>query len=159
MNEYYNCILRLENAIAHITSELSYSNIDGREVKKHGDSLKSSAIAVIKEISGSEHAQRAISNISFVSKYTSNQAAFFGNYESRVEDIANTYRQGVQVMLNILNQEKARIHKEQQDEEQKTNAEAQAESNRLQRESIKWAKIAAIVGIVSIIVSIILYFC
>ncbi len=71
----------------------------------------------------------------------------------------NAYKQNINSIINILNQERSRLLKEQTDEEQKKIYDAQMASNKMQKESILWAKIAAVASIASIILSIILYLC
>ena len=82
-----------------------------------------------------------------------------GEYEMLCANKCNAYKQSVYSIISILNQERSRLVKEQQDEDQKKSYDAQIASNKLQRESIMWGKIAAFASIASIIVTIILYLC
>ena len=72
-----------------------------------------------------------------------------------VEGINSTFRMGIQSLLDILNQERTRLVELQSAEEQQKSIATQIENNNLQRESIKWAKIAAFAGIATILISII----
>lgn len=125
-----------------------------------GTRAKNDAINILKEIGAPQYSISAMQNIFFGAAATS---SFGGeNYNTRDirdENRCNAYRQSVNAIINILNQERERLIKEQADEEQKKIYDAQMASNKMQKESILWAKIAAFASIISIFVSIILYLC
>lgn len=150
----------LDNAIVRMNTYLSYGSSYSDRLFDCGKDVKSDAVEVLKKIGTPQHSIYSIQNISFDScRRNMLGGCMAGEYEMLCANKCNAYKQSVNSVISILNQERTRLVKEQQDEEQNKNYDAQIASNKLQQESIMWGKIAAFASIASIIVSIILYLC
>lgn len=147
MTNYKEHIKIVDGTIAQINANIGYSG----NLKQRGDALKQFALIALNKIGSSEIIISSIKEIDFPPE----DLPFGGLYNTqdiREENKKVAYRQSVKALVGILEQERERLVKEQQEK-------AQLENVRLQKESIKWAKIAAFAGIASIIVTIILYLC
>ena len=147
MTNYKDHIKIVDGTIAQINANIGHSG----NLKQRGDALKQFALIALNKIGSSETILSSIKDVDFPPE----DLPFGGLYNTqdiREENKRVAYRQSVKALTGILEQERERLVKEQQEE-------AQLENVRLQKESIKWAKIAAFAGIASIIVTIILYLC
>lgn len=130
------------------------------DMARMGTRAQNDAINILKEIGAPQYSISAMQNISLrAAEISSFGGENYNTRDMRDENRCNAYRQSVNTIINILNQERERLIKEQADEEQKKIYDAQMASNKMQKESILWAKIAAVASIASIILSIILYLC
>lgn len=156
---YEEKIQILDNGIILMNTYLSngaayYDNLDST-----GNEAKREAYDVLTKIEATRASLYAVKNISFDSCRRNMWGCNHNTADVRDESRCNAYRQSINAIINILKQERERLVKEQADEERQKIYDAQIASNKLQKESILWAKIAAFAGIASIIVSIILYLC
>lgn len=147
MTNYKDHIKIVDGTIAQINANIGHSG----NLKQRGDALKQFALIALNKIGSSEIIVSAIKEIDFPPEDLP-LGGLYNTRDIKEENKRNAYRQGVKAIVGILEQERERLVKEQQEE-------AQLENVRLQKESIKWAKIAAFAGIASIIVTIILYLC
>lgn len=153
-------INKLDDAIVDVETYLSYGGGKGNGVKK-------AAIDALNTIGAKDSVVQAVKSVSFVDNNERFQiGGLLSSMDVREESCRVAYRTSVQTVVNILKQERERLIKEQADEEQKKIYDAQMASNKMQKESILWAKIAAwagigsaIIGLASIAVSIFLYLC
>ena len=133
----------IDKAIVEVNAYLSHYNSDGSRAKN-------TAIDALKKA----NAGTFINAIHSVSFPYDNQlmGGLYNTMDVREESKRVAYRQCINAIVAILQQARVDLVEKLQEEQQK-------ESERLQKESIKWGKIAAFGSIASIIVSIILYFC
>lgn len=153
-------INKLDELISRMNTCLSFGSSFNDNLASYGENVKKSVCDVLRDIDVSNISINSILNVSFDSCHRD----VFGNsdyntIETRKTNKCNAYKQSVNSIINILKQERERLIKEQADEEQKKIYDAQIASNKMQKESILWAKIAAFASIISIFVSIILYLC
>lgn len=119
--DYDKHIQTLDGAIAQAKAQLSFNAGDGKSLHNRGESIKHMAKIVMKEINSPDIIVNAIQAIEFPSEY---EDMFGGNYntaEIREESRRTRYKQGVEAIIVILQQERTRLVKIQQDKEQKTN--------------------------------------
>lgn len=133
----------IDGAIAQVNACLSYYNSDGSRACNI-------AVEALRKAEASSFID-AINSVSFPREILQ-MGGLLSSMDVREESKREAYRQCIKAIIAILQQARELLVKKQQDE-------AQLESTRLQKESIKWGKIAAFAGIASIIVSIILYLC
>ena len=152
-------ISKLDDAIVKIESYLSYS-------KENGGSVKKIATDALQKIGAKNSSIQAVKCVSFADDREFQVGGLLSSMDVREESSRVAYRTSVQAIVNIIKHERERLIKEQTDEEQKQIYDAQIANNKMQQESIKWAKIAAwagigsaIIGLASIAVSIFLYLC
>ena len=136
-------ITTIDEAIAQVNACLSYYNSDGSRACNL-------AVEALRKVEISSFID-AINSVSFP-RETLSMGGLLSSMDVREESKREAYRQCVRAIIAILQQARELLVKKQQNE-------AELESIRLQKESIKWGKIAAFAGITSIIVSIILYLC
>lgn len=149
----------LDRGIIRMNTYLSYGAAYNDHLDSTGNEAKREAYDVLTKIEATRASLYAVKNISFDSCRRNMWGCNVGEYEIQCANKCNAYKQSVNSIISILNQERTRLIKEQSDAEQKKGYEAQIANNKLQKESILWAKIAAFASIVSIILSIILYLC
>ena len=121
MKDYDKYIQTLDGALAQAKAQLSFNAGDGKSLHNRGESIKHMAKIVMKEINSPDIIVNAIQAIEFPSEY---EDMFGGNYntvEIREESRRTRYKQGVEAIIVILQQERTRLVKIQQDKEQKTN--------------------------------------
>lgn len=150
----------LDNGIIRMNTYLSYGSSYNDRLYGYGGDVKKYAIDILKEIGAPQYSINSVQYVSFDACSRDMLGGYMaGEYEMLCANKCNAYKQSVNSIISILNQERTRLIKEQSDAEQKKGYEAQIANNKLQKESILWAKIAAFASIVSIILSIILYLC
>ena len=121
MKDYDKHIQTIDGAIAQAKAQLSFNAGDGKSLHNRGESIKHMAKIVMKEINSPDIIVNDIQAIEFPSEY---EDMFGGNYntvEIREESRRTRYKQGVEAIIVILQQERTRLVKIQQDKEQKTN--------------------------------------
>ncbi|MBE6206254.1 MAG: hypothetical protein E7133_04195 [Rikenellaceae bacterium] len=121
MKDYDKHIRTLDGAIAQAKAQLSFNAGDGKSLHNRGESIKHMAKIVMKEICSPNIIVNAIQAIEFPSEY---EDMFGGNYntmEIREESRRTRYKQGVEAIITILQQEQERLDKQQQEEQQKSN--------------------------------------
>lgn len=157
---YEEKIQILDNGIILMNTYLSYGSSYNDRLFDYGVGVKREVIDILKKINAPQYSISSIQNVSFDSCRRDMLGGHMaGEYEMLCANKCNAYKQSVNSIISILNQERSRLVKEQQDEEQKKSYDAQIASNKLQQESIMWGKIAAFASVASIIVTIILYLC
>ena len=113
----YNSKIRIiEGAIAQINANIGHSG----NLKQRGEDLKHFTLIALNKIGSTEIIVSAIKEIDFPPE----DLPFGGLYNTRdirEENKRNAYRQGVKAIVGILEQERERLVKAQQDKEQKTN--------------------------------------
>ena len=149
----------LDNGIIRMNTYLSNGSSYNDRLYGYGGDVKKYAIDILKEIGAPQYSINSVQYVSFDACRRNMFGHMAGEFEMLCANKCNAYKQSVNSVISILNQERSRLVKEQQDEEQKKSYDAQIASNKLQQESIMWGKIAAFASIASIIVTIILYLC
>ena len=163
---YEEKIQILDNGIILMNTYLSYGAAYNDHLDSTGNEAEQEAYDVLTKIEATRASLYAVKNISFDSCRRSMFGHMAGEYEMLCANKCNAYKQSVNSIISILEQERPRLIKEQSDAEQKKGYEAQIANNTMQKESILWAKIAAwagigsaIIGLASIAFSIFLYLC
>ena len=163
---YEERIQILDNGIIRMNTYLSYGAAYNDHLDSTGNEARQEAYDVLKKIEATQYSIYSIKNISFDSCRRNMWGHMAGEYEIQCANKCNAYKQSINSIIGILTQERTRLIQEQAGAEQAKGYEAQIASNKLQKESILWAKIAAwagigsaIIGLASIAFSIFLYLC
>ena len=149
----------LDRGIIQMNTYLSYGAAYNDHLDSTGNEARQEAYDVLKKIEATQYSIYSIKNISFNACRRNMFGCDYNSIVAIETNKCNAYKQNINSIINILNQERERLIKEQADEVQKKIYDAQMASNKMQKESILWAKIAAVASIASIILSIILYLC
>ena len=152
MKDYDKHIRTLDGAIAQAKAQLSFNAGDGKSLHNRGESIKHMAKIVMKEICSPNIIVNAIQAIEFPSEY---EDMFGGNYntmEIREESRRTRYKQGVEAIITILQQEQERLVKQQQEEQQKSN-------KRMNKWTLIFSAIAALGTIATLLFTIFYYLC
>ena len=152
MKDYDKHIRTLDGAIAQAKAQLSFSAGDSKSLHNRGESIKHLAKIVMKEISSPNIIVNAIQAIEFPSEY---EDMFGGNYntmEIREEGRRTRYKQGVEAIITILQQERERLVKQQQEEQQKSN-------KRMNKWTLIFSAVAALGTIATLLFTIFVYLC
>ena len=152
MKDYDKHIRTLDGAIAQAKAQLSFSAGDGKSLHNRGESIKHMAKIVMKEISSPNIIVNAIQAIEFPSEY---EDMFGGNYntmEIREEGRRTRYKQGIEAIITILQQEQERLIKQQQEEQQKSN-------KRMNKWTLIFSAVAALGTIATLLFTIFDYLC
>ena len=135
----YNSKIRIiEGAIAQINANIGYSG----NLKQRGEALKHFALIALIKIGSSEIIVSAIKEIDFPPE----DLPFAGLYNTRdirEENKRNAYRQGVKAIVGILEQERERLVKAQQEVNETRNLKSQLWT-------LVFSAIAAVGAIISI---------
>ena len=164
---YEERIQILDNGIIRMNTYLSYGSSYNSRLYGYGEDVKKYSIDILEKIGAPQYSINSVQYVSFdACRRDMLGGHMAGEYEMLCANKCNAYKQSVNSIISILNQERTRLSKEQADEEQQKIYDAQIASNKLQKESILWAKIAAwagigsaIIGLASIVFSIFLYLC
>ena len=163
---YEERIQILDNGIIQMNTYLSYGAAYNDHLDSTGNEAKREAYDVLTKIEATRASLYAVKNISFDSCRRNMWGCNVGEYEIQCANKCNAYKQSVNSIISILEQERTRLIKEQADTEQKKVYEAQIANNTMQQQSLKWSKIAAwagvvsaFIGLASIAFSIFLYLC
>lgn len=156
----------LDRGIIRMNTYLSYGAAYNDHLDRTGNEARQEAYDVLKKIEATQYSIYSIKNISFDSCRRDMFGHMAGEYEMLYANKCNAYKQSVNSIISILEQERTRLIKEQSDAEQKKGYEAQIANNTMQQQSLKWSKIAAwagvvsaFIGLASIAFSIFLYLC
>lgn len=149
----------LDRGIIRMNTYLSYGAAYNDHLDSTGKDARREAYDILTKIEATQTSLHAVQNVSFDACRRNMWGCDYHSIVAIETNKCNAYKQNINSIINILNQERSRLLKEQADEEQKKIYDAQVASNKLQKESIMWGKIAAFASIASIIVSIILYLC
>ena len=163
---YEERIQILDNGIIRMNTYLSYGAAYNDHLDSTGNKARQEAYDVLTKIEASRASLYAVKNISFDSCCRNMWGCNVGEYEIQCANKCNAYKQSVNSIISILEQERTRLIKAQADTEQKKGYEAQIANNTMQQQSLKWSKIAAwagvvsaFIGLASIAFSIFLYLC
>ena len=138
MTNYKDHIKIVDGTIVQINANISHSG----NLKQRGDALKQFALIALNKIGSSEIIISSIKEIDFPPE----DMPFGGLYNTRdirEENKRNAYRQGVKAIVGILEQERERLVKEQQELKEKRNL-------KIQVWTLVFSAIAALGAIISI---------
>lgn len=138
MTNYKDHIKIVDGTIAQINANIGHSG----NLKQRGDALKQFALIALNKIGSSEIIISSIKEIDFPPK----DLPFGGLYNTRdirEENKRNAYRQGVKAIVGILEQERERLVKEQQEVNETRNL-------KIQVWTLVFSAIAALGAIISI---------
>ena len=145
--DYAKQIHILDNAIATLNSELSSHYSDGSSVKSRGEALKKMSILALADANSSRLVKSAVENVSFYSVHCTDFPIPMGSFNDRINGIDSTFQQGVKSLIDILQQERTRLLKEQADKEQ-------TRSKQIAKWTLIFSAIAAICAIISVVLAI-----
>lgn len=138
MTNYKDHIKIVDGTIAQINANIGHSG----NLKQRGDALKQFALIALNKIGSSEIIVSAIKEIDFPPE----DLPFGGLYNTRdirEENKRNAYRQGVKAIVGILEQERERLVKAQQEVNETRNL-------KIQVWTLAFSAIAALGAIISI---------
>lgn len=118
---YEEKIQILDNGIIRMNTYLSKGAAYNDHLDRTGNEARQEAYDVLKKIEATQYSIYSIKNISFDSCRRSMWGCNHNTVEVMQANKCNAYIQCINSIINILNQERTRLIKEQADEEQKSN--------------------------------------
>ena len=140
--DYAKQIHILDNAIATLNAEMT-ERYEGERIKSRGEALKQTAILALTDAGCSQMVITAINNVSFSYAGRWLPGGNFMTTDIRNESFVTAYRQSVGAIIKILEQERSRLEKEQQELKEKRNL-------KIQLWTLVFSAIAAVGAIISI---------
>ena len=140
--DYAKQIHILDNAIATLNAEMT-ERYEGERIKSRGEALKKTAILALTDAGCSQMVITAINNVSFSYAGGWLPGGNFMTIDIRNESFVTAYRQSVDSIIKILEQERTRLEKEQQELKDKRNL-------KIQMWTLLFSAIAAVGAIISI---------
>lgn len=141
----------LDRGIIRMNTYLSYGAAYNDHLDHTGNEARQEAYDVLKKIEATQYSIYSIKNISFDSCRRNMWGCNVGEYEIQCANKCNAYKQSVNSIISILEQERTRLIKEQADEEQKSN-------KLLTKWTLTFSIIAALGTIASLLFTIFSYF-
>ena len=143
----------LDNAIVRMNTYLSFGSSYSDRLFDYGRDVKSDAVETLKKIGAPQHSINSIQHVSFESCRKDVFGGYMaGEYEMKCANKCNAYKQSVNSVINILEQERTRLIQEQNNEEQKSNKQ-------LAKWTLVFSIIAALGTIASVLLAIFNYLC
>ena len=142
----------LDRGIIRMNTYLSYGSSYNDRLYDYGRDIKKYAIDILKEIGAPQYSINSVQYVSFDSCRRDMFGHMAGEYEMLYANKCNAYIHCVNSIINILNQERIRLIKEQADEEQKSN-------KLLTKCTLAFSIVAALGTIASLLFTIFSYFC
>ena len=118
---YEERIQILDNGIIRMNTYLSYGAAYNDHLDSTGNEAKREAYDVLTKIEATRASLYAVKNISFDSCRRSMFGHMAGEYEMLCANKCNAYKQSINSIIGILEQERTRLIKEQADAVQKIN--------------------------------------
>ena len=140
--DYAKQIHILDNAIATLNAEMT-ERYEGERTKSRGEALKKTAILALTDVGCSQMVITAINNVSFSYAGGWLPGGNFMTTDIRNESFVTAYRQSVGAIIKILEQERSRLVKEQQELKEKRDL-------KIQVWTLVFSAIAALGAIISI---------
>jgi hypothetical protein len=140
--DYAKQIHILDNAIATLNAEMT-ERYEGERIKSRGEALKQTAILALTDAGCSQMVITAINNVSFSYAGGWLPGGNFMTTDIRNESFVTAYRQSVGAIIKILEQERSRLEKEQQELKEKRDL-------KIQLWTLVFSAIAAVGAIISI---------
>jgi hypothetical protein len=140
--DYAKQIHILDNAIATLNAEMT-ERYEGERIKSRGEALKKTAILALTDAGCSQMVITAINNVSFSYAGGWLPGGNFMTSDIRNESFVTAYRQSVGAIIKILEQERSRLEKEQQELKEKRDL-------KIQLWTLVFSAIAAVGAIISI---------
>lgn len=137
----------LNSAIVKMNTNLSYGSSYSDELFSYGGRVKSDAVQALKNIGAPQYSINSIQNVSFNSCQRDMFGCHVGEYEMKCANKCNAYKQSVNSVINILEQERTHLIQEQNNKEQKSN-------KRLAKWTLVFSIIAALGTIASVLLAI-----
>ena len=117
---YEEKIQILDNGIILMNTYLSYGSSYNDRLFDYGVGVKREVIDILKKINAPQYSISSIQNVSFDSCRRGMLGGYMaGEYEMLCANKCNAYKQSVNSIISILEQERTRLIKEQSDAEQK----------------------------------------
>ena len=132
----------LDNAIATLNAEMT-ERYEGERIKSRGEALKQTAILALTDAGCSQMVITAINNVYFSYAGGWLPGGNFMTTDIRNESFVTAYRQSVGAIIKILEQERSRLEKEQQELKEKRDL-------KIQLWTLVFSAIAAVGAIISI---------
>lgn len=118
---YEEKIQILDNGIILMNTYLSYGSSYNDRLFDYGVGVKREVIDMLKKINAPQYSISSIQNVSFDSCRRSMFGHMAGEYEMLCANKCNAYKQSINSIIGILEQERTRLIKEQADAVQKIN--------------------------------------
>ena len=116
---YEEKIQILDNGIIRMNTYLSYGSSYNDRLYGYGGDVKKYAIDILKEIGAPQYSINSVQYVSFdACRRDMLGGHMAGEFEMLCANKCNAYKQSVNSIISILNQERIRLIKEQADEEQ-----------------------------------------
>ena len=150
---YEEKIQILDNGIIRMNTYLSYGSSYNDRLFDYGVGVKREVNDILKKINAPQYSISSIQNVSFDSCRRDMLGGHMaGEYEMLCANKCNAYKQSVNSIISILNQERTRLIKEQADEEQ-------GKVKQMSKWNLIFSAIAAIGTIATLLFSIFNYLC
>lgn len=133
----------LDNGIILMNTYLSYGAAYNDHLDSTGNKAKQEAYDVLTKVEATRASLYAVKNISFDSCRRNMWGCHVGEYEIQCANKCNAYKQSVNSIISILEQERTRLIKEQADTEQ-----------RKDKQMAKWTLICSAVAAICAIISL-----
>lgn len=150
---YEEKIQILDNGIILMNTYLSYGSSYNDRLFDYGVGVKREVIDMLKKINAPQYSISSIQNVSFDSCRRDMLGGHMaGEYEMLCANKCNAYKQSVNSIISILEQERTRLIKEQADEEQ-------GKVKQMSKWNLIFSAIAAIGTIATLLFTIFNYLC
>ena len=149
---YEEKIQILDNGIIRMNTYLSNGAAYNDHLDSTGNEAKREAYDVLTKIEATRASLYAVKNMSFDSCRRSMFGHMAGEYEMLYANKCNAYKQSINSIISILNQERTRLIKEQSDAEQK-------KDKQMSKWNLIFSAIAAIGTIATLLFTIFNYLC
>lgn len=151
-------IQRLDAAIAQVRI-YNTSVTSEKDAEWNGQTIKQIALRVLQEVEASISIQHSIKEIFFgnedcLGMNMSINSTLLGGYAAAVQHTSETYLQGVQNTIDILQAERDRHKRLMDDEAQKLAFEEQKKGNAIQHRAYWCSIIATIISLIALIVAV-----
>ena len=140
---YEEKIQILDNGIIRMNTYLSYGSSYNDRLYDYGVSVKRDMIDTLKKIGAPQYSINSIQNVSFDSCRRNMFGHMAGEYEMLCANKCNAYKQSINSIISILEQERGRLVKAQTDEEQKKD-----------KKTAKWTFICSAIAAACAIISL-----
>lgn len=140
--DYAKQIHRLDDAIATLNVEMT-ERYEGERIKSRGEALKKTVILALTDAGCSPMVITAINNVSFSYAGGWLPGGNFMTSDIRNESFVTAHRQSVGAIIKILEQERSRLEKKQQELKEKRDL-------KIQLWTLVFSAIAAVGAIISI---------
>ena len=151
-------IQKLDATIAELRTNLVHVSND-REAEWEGKRIKAKVIQLLKEVGAHRRIQQSVQDIFFgkadsLGMSMSINSTLYGGFAGAVKHTSETYMQGVQNTIDILQGERERQKRLMDDEAQQRALAEQQKSNTIQYRAFVCSIVATVIALAAFIVAI-----